>query len=289
MRKSNDRERLEKTARDIIRTRLGPLLTLSDDLSALYERTTNAIADNPRHGAPAKVGLILTTRIANDLRVCRLVCEQGYGLQGLVLVGTVVELVGALAYIGQHESRALTWAAHSDRRHTYPPRVVDGIEAILLAHGGPDPAVKANWLQAYELMCMAKHANPYFSLIYGLRIDSSGAQYAHGPDASDLGRYTSAQTLWHSLGFGTAGAYIAAGHCSDIAIQAPLQDHAGALSQRLRGIEPWFIEAIKPQSPSSLEAEASHLQAEAERLRRETERLRRETRALRRKRSQSRH
>lgn len=247
MRHSNERERLEKTARKIIRTRLGPLISLSDDLSALYEGTINAIADNPRPGAAAKVGLILTTRIANDLRVCHLASEGGYGLQGLVLVGTVVELVGALSYVGHDENRAKTWAAHTNRRRTYPPRVIDGIEAILLALGGADPARKTNWQDAYELMCMAKHANPFFSLIYGLRIDSSGAQYATGPDASDLGRYTSAQTLWHSVGFGTAGTYVAAGHCTDPAIETQLQDHAAALSQRLRGIEAWFLEVIKSQ------------------------------------------
>jgi len=275
MRRSNQRERLEKTARRIIRARLGPLVALSDDLSTLYERTIDAITNNPRPGPSTKVGLILTTRIANDLRVCRLASEQGYGIQGLVLVGTVVELVGALAYVDHNESRALTWADHRDRRRTYPPRIADGLDAILLALGGPDPTVKANWQEAYELMCMAKHANPFLSLIYGLRIDSAGAQYAYGPDASDLGRYTSAQTLWHSIGFGTAGAYVAAAHCSDTGIRGQLQDHAGALSQRLRGIEPWFTQVIKPQSPSSLEAEASTLQKETERLLRETSALRR--------------
>jgi len=283
MRTSSERERLEKKARDLIRRRLGPLFTLSDHLSSLYERTANAIADNPRPGAPAKVGLILTTRIANDLRVCRLASEQGYGLQGLVLVGTIVELVGALSYVGHDENRAVTWAEHSDRRHSYPPRVVDGIDAILDAFGGPDPARRANWQEAYELMCMAKHGNPFLSLVYGLRVDSSGPQYATGPDASDLGRYTSAQTLWHSVGFGTAGAFVAAGHCSNSAIQAQLRDEAAALSQQLRGVEPWFVEVIKPQSPQSLEAEALHLQAEADRLNRETERLRLETCALRHK------
>lgn len=278
----------ESIAQHQIRNRLGPLVTLVEHMDSLYDRATNAIAEHPQPGAAAKVGLILTTRLANDLRVCALTSQLGYGLQALVLAGTVVELVGSLSYVGESDSRAVKWAEHTNRRHTYPPKVVDGIEAILAVLGISDPAAKDNWQEAYAFMCMAKHANPFLSLLHGLRIDSSGAYHVRGPDASDLGMYMSAQALWHSVGFGTAGIYFAVGHCSDGALQTQVRTEARSISERLRGLEPWFLEVIKPESPlkgqkeaSALLTEAQRLQSETEQLQSETERMKSETRRLR--------
>src|SRR3990172_8129325 len=236
----------ESTAKHHIRNRLGPLVTLSERMDSLYDCAINAIADHPRPGSATKVGLILTTRLANDLRACSLISQLGYGLQALVLAGTVVELVGALSYVGGSDSRAVSWAEHTDRRHTYPPKVIDGIEATLTALGVSDPAAKDNWQEAYAFMCMSKHANPFLSLLHGLRIDSSGAYNVVGPDSSDLGIYMSAQALWHSIGFGTAGIYVAAGHCSDDALQTQLRTETCTISEHLRSLEPWFLEVIKP-------------------------------------------
>jgi hypothetical protein len=256
-------------------------------MDSLYDRGINAIADHSRPNASAKVGLILTTRLANDLRVCSLTSQLGYGLQALVLAGTVVELVGALSYVGYDDSRAVIWAEHKDQRHTYPPKVIDGIEATLAAIGHSDPAKTKNWQQAYTEMCMAKHANPFLSLLHGMRIFPSGAQYVCGPDASDLGICLSAQALYHAVGFGNAGIYVAVGHCSDDDIQTELRAEACSISEQLLGLESWFLEVTKPESPlksrkeaSALSAEAQRLESETDRLRRETERMKQETRHL---------
>jgi len=286
---SSIRERLrdESSAQHQIRNRLGPLITLIEQMDSLYDRGINAIADHPRPGAATKVGLILTTRLANDLRVCSLTSQLGYGLQALVLAGTVVELVGILSYVGDSDSRAVKWAEHTDRRHTYPPKVVDGIEATLAAIGHSDPAKTENWQQAYTEMCMAKHANPFLSLLHGMRIFPSGEQYVDGPDASDLGICLSAQALYHAVGFGNAGIYVAVGHCSDDDLQTELRAKARSISEQLVGLESWFLEVTKPESPlksrkeaSALSAEAQRLQSEAERLRRETDRMKQETHRL---------
>lgn len=270
----------ESSAQQQICNRLGPLVTLIEYMDSLYDRAINAIAGHPQSGASAKVGLILTTRLANELRVCSLISQLGYGLQALVIAGTVVELVGVLSYVGEDDNRAVMWAEHTDRRRTYPPRVLDGIEAILIALGISDPAAKDNWQEAYSFMCMAKHANPFLSLLHGLRTDSSGAYHVCGPDVSDLGIYLSAQALWHLVGFGTAGIYVAAGHCSDDDIQTKLRTEARSISERLRGLEPWFLEEIKPESPLKSYKEASALSAEAQRLQSEAERFRRETKRI---------
>jgi len=248
---SSIRERLrdESRAQDHIRNRLEPLITLIEPMESLYDRAVNAIADHPIPGAAAKVGLILTTRLANDLRVCSLAGQLGYGLQALVLAGTVVELVGSLSYVGGSDSRAVTWAEHTDRRHTYPRKVVDGIEATLTALGIADHGARDNWQQAYAFMCMAKHANPFLSLLHGLRIFPSGGYHVCGPDSSDLGTMLSAQALYHAVGFGTAGVYVAVGRCSDNALQTQLRTEAHSISERLRGLESWFLQVTKPESP----------------------------------------
>jgi hypothetical protein len=256
-----------------------PLVTLVEQMDSLYDRGINAIADHARPGPAAKVGLILTNRLANDLRVCSLTSYLGYGLQALVLGGTVVELVGSLSYVGESDSRAVSWAEHKDHRYSYPKSYVDGIEATLTALGIPDPAVKDNWKQAYRFMCMAKHANPFLSLLQGLGIDSFGAYHVCGPDTSDVGMMLSARALWYAIGFGTFGIHVALGHCSDDVLQTQLRSEAGSINESLRGLEPWYLEVIKPQaSPTDRsEKESSALSSEAQRLQLETDRLRGET------------
>jgi hypothetical protein len=69
-------------------------------------------------GAAAKIGFILTSRPANDFWVCSLSAQLGYGIQALLVGATIVELVGAVAYVGDSESRAANWAEHSDLKHT---------------------------------------------------------------------------------------------------------------------------------------------------------------------------
>lgn len=245
---SNISERIlaESITQKHFRNRLEPLVTLNEEMDSLYDRGIEAIAAHPRQGAAAKVGLILTARIANDLRVCSLISQLGYGLQALVLTGTVVELVGALCHVGDSDSRAVTWAEHRDHKHTYPPKVADGIEAILKALGITDPSAKENWNQAYTFMCMAKHGNPFLSLIHGMRILPSGAEYVCGPDSSDLGTYLSAEALFQTVGFGTAGIYVALSHCSDDTLKSQLRTESHSIRERLLGLESWFHEVTKP-------------------------------------------
>jgi len=276
----NERFKIEHIAEHEIRSRLEPLVTLIERLISLYDRTSNAIADHPQPGAATKIGLILTDRLANDLRVCLLTSQLGYGLQALVLAGTVVEILGALSYVGTNDGRAVSWAKHTDHRNTYPPKVADGREATLAALGISDPAVSDNWKQAYTFMCMAKHANPFLSMLHGLRIKSSGAYFASGPDCSDLGIHMSARALWYTVGFGTFGVHVALDHCSDDALQAQFSAEAISINERLRSLEPWYLEVIGPESPLKSQKEASALSSEAQRLESETDRLRRETKRM---------
>lgn len=148
------------------------------------------------------MGLMLTTRLANDLRVCWLSAQHGYGVQALAIGATIVEIVGALACVGGSESRALEWAKHTDLKHSYPRKGSEGIDSALASLQIPGSAMEAareNWHQAYMFMCMAKHANRRTSMLNGLRIDPDDKnwEFGYGPDASAYGIHMSAEALYY--------------------------------------------------------------------------------------------
>lgn len=290
---STVRNRLEAefNAQDDISNYLAPLVALVEQTISLYERALDANAEHPRSGAAAKVGLILTARLADDLRVCSLSAQLGYGIQALGLGATIFEIVGALCYVGDSESRAAEWAKHTDVRHTYPRKVEDGIEASLRSLGISSPTMKENWRQAYTFMCTAKHANPRLSLLNGLRVDASGFSYLCGPDASAFGAGLSAEALYNAIFFGTPGIYVALGHCAEESLQTQLRAETLRLMESLHGLELWFSELFKAAQQESAHgvvtqaqtsAIVSQLDSETERLKRETERLEREAEQLRR-------
>lgn len=239
----------ESIAQQQIRDRLAPLANVIDRLDSLYDRAFNAIADNPHPGAATKVALILTTRIADDLRVCSLTSYLGYGLQALAFAGTIMELVGSLSYVGSSDDLAVRWAEHADRRRSFPPKVSDGIEATLKAVGEFNPTTCENWKKGYELMCMAKHGNPYLSLLHGLRIDPVGAYHVRAPDPSDLGITLSSQALVYAITSATAGINVALAHCADSALRTQLRSEALTIVGDLRTLEAWFRRLGKPDSP----------------------------------------
>lgn len=276
----------ESIARDRISGYLGPLVTLSGQTLSLYERALDAMADHPRPGAATKVGFILTSRLTNDLRICSLSAEIGYGIQALLVGATVVELAGALAYVGDSESRAENWAKHANLRHSYPRKVEEGLEALLGSLGISNPSAKENWYRAYTFMCTAKHGNPRISMLHGLRIDTSGFSYQRGPDPSAFGTSLSAEALYNAIFFWSPGVYVGLGHCAEEALQAELRTEALRLMEALHTLEPWFTELFKAGQEESVEGVFSQTQtagivsaldAETERLRRETDRLKRET------------
>ncbi len=281
----------ESAAQAHISTYLGPLVTLVEQTISLNERALDAIAEHPRPGAAAKVGLILTSRLTNDLRVCSLSAQLGYGIQALGLGATIFEIVGALCHVGDSESRAAEWAEHSDLKRTYPRKVEEGIEAALRSLGISNATMKENWRQAYTFMCTAKHANPRISILHGLRVDASGFSYLCGPDASAFGSWMSAEALYNGIFFGAPGIYVALGHCAEETLKAQLRAEALRLAEALHGLELWFAELSKAAgqesahgvvSQAQTSSIVSQLDSETARLKRETERLERETEQLRR-------
>ena len=160
-----------------------------------------------------------------------------------------MELVGSLSYVGSSDDRAAKWAEHSDRRRSFPHKVSDGIEATLKAVGEFNPATCEDWKNGYAIMCMAKHGNPYLSLLHGLRIDSLGAYHVRAPDPSDFGIMMSSQALAYAITSATAGLNVALAHCTDSALQTQLRGEALNIVGDLRALEAWFRGLGKPDSP----------------------------------------
>jgi len=293
----------ELVANNDIYTRLMPLLSLLNHTEELLSHTVDALSNHPLQGAATKVGFLFITRLENDIRACSLLSQSGYGLQAQVNAATIVEIVGALSYIGQDENRAINWAQHTDKKHSYPPHSADGINATLDALEISDSYVRESWHKAYTFMCMAKHVNPILSLNYGLRLLPTGEAYIRGPDDSDQGILLSAKALYNAIFFGTSGIYVASTHCSDSSIKNQLRTNAIEILKHLFDLEPWFREVTSIRSldtlpeaqrefderlVNSLEKATKALVEDTERIRlkteilnKETKRIRRETRFLR--------
>jgi hypothetical protein len=164
----------------------------------------------------------------------------GYGLQAQVVASTIVEIVGAASYIGQDQARAEAWARHADKRHAYPERVSDGINAALDALGVSKTVDRDSWHKAYRFMCMAKHVNPILSLNYGIRDLPEGESYIRGPDTTEIGLSLSAEALYNSIFFGAAGIAVGSTYCSIEALGAQLHAQAAGTLRQLFELEPWF-------------------------------------------------
>ena len=138
-------------------------------------------------------------------------------------------------------------------------------------------------------MCMAKHANPFLSLLQGLYVDSSGVYHAFGPDALHLGASVSARTLWYIVAFGAFGIHVALAHCANDDLRTALREEALQINNHRSGLEPRYLTIVESESASgdrdekqagSLSAAAERLQAEADQLRIEAEHTRSETKRL---------
>jgi hypothetical protein len=246
---TSDLIKAESDAQREIGLRLSSLLTLAEQTQSLLERALDSVALYPRPGAAtvsaAKVCLILTARLANDFRVCSIASRLGYGLQAMGLAATMVEVVGALSYVGGDEARAIEWAKHTDKRKSYPPRVKDGIDAALTSLGVTEPAVRDQWQRVYTSLCMAKHANPLLSMQEGLRMLPDGAYFARGPDASQSGAWTSCFALCHAVGFGSAAVCVFSKYCADEGVQAQLRNEALEVWHQLRDLEDLLVHVLE--------------------------------------------
>lgn len=218
--------------------KIGSLSSLAVCMDALFELAAETIAEHPKAGAATKVGHVLVARLTNDFRVCSIASSLGYGLQALNLAASMMEILGALAYVGDDEVRAAEWARHTKRRKSYPEDLKAGREATLDALGISDPAARADWHTAYEFMCMAKHANPLLSLQQGLSAQPDGLAFVFGPDTTALGVFLSAEAFNRAIGYGTAAVFVYALLCSDKDSQILLRNEAAKIRDAAKSLHP---------------------------------------------------
>jgi len=224
---------------------LAPLIALATRTESLSDQLVRSIAHRPLPGAATKVGLILASCLANDLRASFILSQLGYGLQAMSAAANVLETAGALSYVGRSETRALAWARHTDKKHTYPQYVQQGIDATLTALGISDPAARTQWYDDYRVLCMAKHTNPHLSMWQGMLMDDEGAQYVQGPDATPTGVFLAAEALYYSLIFGTAGAISAASLCREGEDQNQVRAEAVDINNEIDSLQTWYLDLAK--------------------------------------------
>lgn len=218
--------------------KIGPLSSLAKCTDALFEIAAETVAEHPKAGAATKVGHILVARLTNDFRVCSIASSLGYGLQAFNLAASMMEILGALAYVGANEVRAAEWANHAKRWKSYPEDLKAGREATLDALGISDSAARADWHKAYEFMCMAKHANPKLSMLQGLNARPDGLSFVFGPDTTALGVFLSAEAFNRAIGYSTAAVFVYALLCSDKDSQLLLRNEAVRIRDATISLDP---------------------------------------------------
>ena len=149
-----------------------------------------------------------------------------------------MEILGALAYVGENEARAAEWAKHTDCQKSYPQKISDGREAALNALGISDPAARDDWRKAYQFMCMAKHANPLLSMKQGLIDHPDGLFFVFGPDTTALGVFLSAEALNRAIAYSTAAVFVYALSCSAEDSRLLLRKEARRIQDAANSLDP---------------------------------------------------
>ncbi len=238
--------------------RLGPFFTLADQTRALFERSLESVAGHPRADenavASTKVCLILAARLQNDLRACCILSRCGYGLQAMGLAASMLEIAGALFYVGRDEKRAIEWATHSDHGHSYPRTIEERIRAI--EYGAPQHMAEALGRQyrgVYKGLCMAKHSNPQLAMEQGLRTELDDPElddtyFAVGPDASRIGVKNAAYALFWAIDFALLGLRALWECCSDVVLRAQIIEGVDGLGRQLCDLEPNLAKLMSPRT-----------------------------------------
>jgi hypothetical protein len=162
----------------------------------------------------------------------------------MINASTIIELVGALSFIGIDDKRATHWATYKNKKQSYPT-ARDGINSILSTLEIIDPSAIDNWHNAYTFLCMAKHVNPLLAINYSLR-PMGNDEFAHirGPDTSKIGIFFSAETLYMVIKVSMAGIIVASQHCTKVIIKNKLHSDANDIGSRLSTLEEWYNKEI---------------------------------------------
>jgi hypothetical protein len=241
---SNLRSQEEGQSQQYIYENLKPYYLLFDDILQIFDITIRVIGQYPRYSPSSKVGFILLTRLENEIRVCTILSQMGYGLQALVNASSVMEIVGALSYIGINDKRAEHWAMHMDKKHSFP-NAFEGITAILNQLEIINPKAINNWHKAYEFMCMSKHINPILAMNYGLRQISNGIYSSpRGPDSSKIGILLSAETMYMIIKISLVGITLVTDHCRRNILNEIILANVNKIGLRVNELEDWFENII---------------------------------------------
>jgi len=99
--------------------------------------------DFENRSASTKVAILLSVRIANDLRGVSLLTKVGYGIQAASLASSIYEIAYTVAYIGADNKLAEQWLTHDQVLSTPFRNILKLTEGGLLRLDVPDSKTQA--------------------------------------------------------------------------------------------------------------------------------------------------
>lgn len=153
-----------------------------------------------------KVTTCLLVRMVNDLRCIGVVSVHGYADQACTLAASLYEAAFATLAIGANDGLAQEWIDHADPNAPFKP--VRQLTLMAMQNVRvPEPELQAKrWYVQYSQLCLAKHMNPLFQSMRGLRVEENRVLVVTGPDSSDESVRLARFALEHSAGLALTAA-----------------------------------------------------------------------------------
>jgi len=199
---------IEAEAASVLLPKLRDHLQLSSDVYNFIGQVLDA-APNARLAdvtQARKVTTCLLVRMVNDLRCIGVVSVHGYADQACTLAASLYEAAFAVLAIGANDGLAQEWIDHADPNAPFKP--VRQLTLMAMRNVQvPEPERQAQrWYVQYSQLCLAKHMNPLFQAMRGLRVEKNQVLVVTGPDSSDESIRLAWFALEHSAGLALTAA-----------------------------------------------------------------------------------
>jgi hypothetical protein len=163
----------ERAAGERTEGQFGQYFLLAKDLTdlagAMIER---ALEQAPEEPGAFHACAIIASRLLTELQAVVHLVQLGYAAQAVSLCGTMIELMHAVAYIGEDETRAAQYFAWNDPKVAFPGPVRRTMREVALALGAERAVVEREYDQVYRQIKMVNHGNPMAEVTMVMKHDS---------------------------------------------------------------------------------------------------------------------
>ena len=149
-----------------------------------------------------RVRLVLSARIADDLRAIQHLSSMGYCEQSCTVAASVFEVAHTAAFIGADDELAIEWIEFDDLKQNFRPvKFLVRATAARLNPDDVDGATKREY-DIYRQLCWMKHTNPFFQGLRDPHFWNAHGALRFAPDTTEMGIRCSWFALEHASRLG---------------------------------------------------------------------------------------